>query len=273
MNPCNRCDFFLTRLTIVILGILTISLWGAEPKTNQTSATSTSNSQKAPNGAAVTYPGTSGKTRLFIFSGQSNMVGLKPNTTVMPFVRKAFPDDELVAVTVAEGGKPIRLWYKSWKDANGKESGLPQGELYDRLLAEVQVATKDKHLHSLVFLWMQGETDGREANSSEVYEKSLTGLIQQMRTDLKRTDLGVVLGRISDCKMELASWKQIRKVQETVATADPRARWFDTDDLNGPRNEIHYTNDGYVELGKRFAEKAIELLLLPSIAPPKVPRK
>jgi hypothetical protein len=43
------------------------------------------------------------------------------------------------------------------------------------------------------------------------------------------------------------------------AESDPRAAWVDTDDLNGDKNALHYTRDGYAELGRRFAARAIEL--------------
>ncbi|MFO7901367.1 MAG: sialate O-acetylesterase, partial [Planctomycetota bacterium] len=52
-------------------------------------------------------------------------------------------------------------------------------------------------------------------------------------------------------------WTLVREAQVNVAEANPRGAWVDTDDLNGPRDELHYTKEGYRTLGKRFAEKAI----------------
>jgi hypothetical protein len=37
----------------------------------------------------------------------------------------------------------------------------------------------------------------------------------------------------------------------------------DTDDLNGPKNDLHYTKEGYEELGRRFATKAADLVSKP----------
>jgi hypothetical protein len=45
-----------------------------------------------------------------------------------------------------------------------------------------------------------------------------------------------------------------------VADADPRGAWVDTDDLNGDKNSVHYTRQGYKGLGSRFARKAVELI-------------
>jgi lysophospholipase L1-like esterase len=53
---------------------------------------------------------------------------------------------------------------------------------------------------------------------------------------------------------------EVRKAQVAVAEKNPRGAWVDTDDLNGPKDGLHYNKEGYVELGKRFAEKAVELI-------------
>ena len=51
-----------------------------------------------------------------------------------------------------------------------------------------------------------------------------------------------------------------------VAAQDPRGAWVGTDDLNGEKNDLHCTKDGFVELGRRFAAKSVELLARPSPA-------
>lgn len=52
----------------------------------------------------------------------------------------------------------------------------------------------------------------------------------------------------------------MRSAQEKIASEDPLAAWVDTDDLNGAQNGLHYNKDGYLELGRRFAAKSVELL-------------
>ena len=199
-----------------------------------------------------------GKVRLFILSGQSNMAGLPPEVSFTPAVAKAFADDEVIVVKDARGGQPIRQWYKKWKPARGP---APQtlGELYDRLMTKVNAAIKGKKIDTISFVWMQGERDAREQHSA-VYAESLKGLIEQLRTDLKRKDVTVVIGRLSDCRKGDPHWDGVRAAQVEVAKEDPLADWVDTDDLNGPKDDLHYNKAGYAELGKRFAEKTIALL-------------
>ena len=77
---------------------------------------------------------------------------------------------------------------------------------------------------------------------------------------MKRDDVTVVIGRRSDHLKGTPGWDAVRAIQENVATGDPRAAWVDTDGLNGSSNDLHYTEAGFMELGRLFAEKTIELL-------------
>ena len=105
---------------------------------------------------------------------------------------------------------------------------------------------------------MQGERDAKEKHG-QVYAASMQGLIDQLSADLGRDDLNFVIGRLSD-NGKTAHWEIVRKAQVQVAESSPRGAWVDTDDLNGPKNGLHYTKEGYAELGKRLAAKAIELI-------------
>ena len=194
---------------------------------------------------------------LFILSGQSNMDGLDPDVSFTPAVQKAFGAEHTVVVKDAYGGQPIRRWYKKWQVTSGKDSH-PNGDLYDRLMAKVKPAIEGKKVATVTFVWMQGESDAHP-NIAEVYAASLRGLRQQLAEDLKRDDLNFVIGRISDC-CPSPSWTMIREAEVKVAETEPRSAWVDTDDLNGPQNDLHYTAEGYAKLGTRFAEKAIQLI-------------
>lgn len=199
---------------------------------------------------------------LFILSGQSNMAHLDPEISFKPILGEALGKENVIIVKDALSGKPIRRWYKSWKPLNGK-TPKETGDLYARLLVLVREAIRDVEVGTVTFVWMQGETDAREGHG-EVYAESLKGLIEQLRSDLKRPDMNVVIGRLSDFDLDndtYSHWTKVREAQMAVAGADPRAAWVDTDDLNGPENKLHYARpEGYKELGKRFAEKALALI-------------
>ncbi len=201
------------------------------------------------------------KLHLFILSGQSNMVGLKPEVSFTPAVKKAFAGDDVIVVKDAKSGRPIRMWYKKWKPAKG-DTPKGTGDLYDSLMKKVAAAIKGKTPTTVTFVWMQGERDAKEKHG-EVYAASMRGLVDQLQADLRRKDVNFVIGRISDFDMKnkrYQHWTKVRDAQVEVAEADPRGGWIDTDDLNGKKNGLHYSKDGYKKMGTRFAEKAVELI-------------
>jgi len=208
------------------------------------------------------------KKHLFILSGQSNMARLDPDIAFTPTVEAIFGKGNVVVVKDAQGGQPIRRWYKKWKSANG-DAAKASGDLYDRLMEKVRAAINGKKIASITFVWMQGERDAGLLHG-ESYADSLRGLIDQLRADMDRKDVNFVIGRLCDFNMgyrKYLHWKMVRKAQVEVAEADPRGAWVDTDDLSKRRNRSgaqvigpHFSAEGYKELGKRFAEKSIELI-------------
>lgn len=207
---------------------------------------------------------------LFILSGQSNMQNLDPDVSFTPAVTEALGADRVIVVWDALGGQPIQRWLRGWTSPEG-ETPETTADLYDRLMAKVAAAARGKPIGTVTFVWMQGERDSRMSWGT-VYEASLRGLIAQVRSDLGRPDTNVVIGRISDFDMANQTyphWTMVREIQVAVADADPRAAWVDTDDLNGPEDDLHYTPEGYRELGERFAATALELLRdCPAALPP-----
>lgn len=204
---------------------------------------------------------------LFILSGQSNMAGLDPNLSFTPTVEEAFGKDNVIVVKSAQGGQPIRRWYKQWKPAEGDEPKAT-GDLYDKLMQKVAEATKDQTIATVTFVWMQGERDANEGHGT-VYAASMRGLIDQLAGDLKREHINFVIGRLSDFDMDnkrYKHWTKVREAQVKVAEEDKRGAWVDTDDLNDKgkpgniKHDLHYTKDGYKILGKRFADAAIGLM-------------
>ncbi len=204
---------------------------------------------------------------LFILSGQSNMAGLKPQESFTPTVEEKFGKKNVIIVFDAQGGQPIRRWFKGWKPEGG-EVAEKNGDLYERLMGKVKAATEGEEIASVSFFWMQGERDAKEKHGS-VYEASLNGLIKQLSDDLKREDVHVVIGRLSDFGLTnkgYADWEMVREAQVKVAKDAKSGAWVDTDDLNNKTrgdkeiDDLHYTKEGYVTFGKRLADAAIALI-------------
>ena len=206
---------------------------------------------------------------LFILSGQSNMTGLRPEMSFTQAVTKQYGKESVIIVKDAKGAQSIQRWYKDWKSVQGTPSKY-KGDLYDRMLTNVQNAIKGRKIKTVTFIWMQGEQDA-SANQVGVYKASLEGLMTQLENDLGRKDINLVIGRLSDYSLDSGKhpqWKDMRALQQNFAEKHPRAAWVNTDDLNNkldpktdqPFDDVHYTSSGYVILGQRFAQKSIQLI-------------
>jgi hypothetical protein len=206
---------------------------------------------------------------LFILSGQSNMVGLKPEESFLPAIESALGKNNVIVVKDAMGSQPIRRWYRDWKPLEG-DTPPAQPDLYDSLMKKVNAAIANQRIETVTFIWMQGERDARE-KLGNVYERSLLGLYHQLSNDLKRNDVNFIIGRLSDFGMSNANypdWVMIREIQARVGESNPRFAWINTDDLNDGhdrsgkaiQNDLHMSADGYITMGQRFAQQAIQLI-------------
>lgn len=204
---------------------------------------------------------------LFILSGQSNMVGLKPEESFKPLLEASYGKGKVLVVKDAMGSQPIRRWVKQ-QDVDS--AGQNQGDLYDSLMTKVWKVTTMDRIKTVTFVWMQGERDARES-LAEKYEKSLLELYQKLSEDLKRTDVNFIIGRLNDFDMENKTyphWTKIREIQQKTGASNDRFAWVNTDDLNDGfdrngnaiHNDLHMSKDGYTILGERFAKEAIKLI-------------
>ncbi|MDD5276812.1 MAG: sialate O-acetylesterase [Methylovulum sp.] len=203
-------------------------------------------------------------SHLFILSGQSNMARFNPDISFTPALKKAFPNDGITVVKDAQGGQLIERWYQQpGMESMASKPGVTN-DLYQRLMGKVKAATSAAAYSTVTFIWMQGESDAAK-HYADLYETRLRGLIAQLKQDLGRDDIDVVIGRISDFgvrrKKQSRDWEMIRNAQVQVAEADSsHSIWVDTDDLNGDVDKLHYTDEGYRILGERFALAAIKLI-------------
>ena len=216
---------------------------------------------------------------LFILSGQSNMARMNPNAGFMPEAGKLFKDEEVVYIKISKGSQPICRWLEEWQDI-AKENGLDERHiqrihrgwkvaLYQPILDKYQeMLKKHPRLTSVTFCWMQGESDA-QARAQAAYKDALKLLITKLRRDLKRPDMNIVIGRISDYAIDNpeSGCVAIRNIQREIVDEDARGAWVDVDDLNDievngeMKTDIHYKRPkGYIILGQRFARQGYALI-------------
>ena len=208
---------------------------------------------------------------LFILSGQSNMTG-GLQSGFSKGVQAHFGEENVTVVFHCKSGRGIRFWDKDYafpqdyripgKGEPSERSRLQHGQEYKPLIEGTLAACKGNSFDTVTLIWMQGESDGAR-NLGEVYEQSFLRLLERMKKDLARDDLNFVLGRISDARLSDDSdpgWRRVRQVQVKIAEEAPWGEWINTDDLNGPNDDLHYPGEFQSQLGSRFADQAIDLI-------------
>ncbi|MDB4757619.1 sialate O-acetylesterase [Akkermansiaceae bacterium] len=206
---------------------------------------------------------------LFILSGQSNMTGAV-KAAFTTHVEEQYGKENSVVVMRMKSGRGIRFWVADYRQPTGR--GISQkamnsnGQEYKPLIEDVLAAAKNQSFDSVGFIWMQGESDANN-RLSDVYEESFLKLVKQLKNDLAADSMYFVIGRINDYakgRPDNGHWKRVRETQIKLGKT-PGNAWIDTDDLNGgnadnPDGDIHFPREGALRLGRRFADKAIEII-------------
>ncbi|MFC1596450.1 sialate O-acetylesterase [Planctomycetota bacterium] len=185
-------------------------------------------------GAGAAAISKSGKFRVFVLMGQSNMTGaarakeLKPPYNekhdririwangrweyFVPRVRfgpgvamahqlaELWPDDTIGIIKVASGGTGIRGFEKNWsKERADRTFDGKKGSLYKDLMNAVAEAKRISKPEFSGFVWKQGAADGTKKDLAEEYYDTLKLLISDLRTDLGAPNLPVfVLSYMND---------------------------------------------------------------------------
>jgi hypothetical protein len=165
--------------------------------------------------------------------------GIGPSISFASELLKAKRQPPIGLVNVAEGGTNIGQWSKSTGDKS----------LYQRLLKRALAASTQGHIKGVLF--MQGENDA-EGDSTDHYtdwDVQFEKFVTDLRHDLNNDSLPIVFGQLG--KGTKPYWVQIKACQQRVNL--PLVAMIKTDDLAYQDTSVHYTTQGYIELGKRFA--------------------
>ena len=202
----------------------------------------------------------------------SNRFGVE--LTIAQALKKQAPEENIALIKISRGGTSLAIeaagdfgcWDPDYEKGTGKGRGINQ---YDHFLAgmkralQTQDIDQDGQLDTLVpagIVWMQGESDA--VYSEEIarqYEANLKRLMDLIRATLLTDDLPVVIGRISDSgdNPEGKVWKHgeiVRAAQAAFVENDKRAALVTSTDRYGYSDKWHYNSDGYLDLGRKFAQ-------------------
>ena len=231
-------------------------------------------------GAAPDAPAPEGKMKVFILSGQSNMVGqgdakslpedlagtpenvfmfskgkwqpfepgggrFGPEVTFVREMAKAWPGQKIGIVKYAKGGTSLSQW----------DPDLA-GSLYEKLMTLVKAAREEEDFEVAGMLWMQGERDSKNEAAAKAYAENFKSFIARVRQDLERPELPFLFGRINN-KGNLV--ELVRKAQEETPANVPGTAMIDCDGLSKKSDNLHYDTEGQLEMGRLFAAAYLKL--------------
>ncbi len=180
------------------------------------------------------------KVKVFIFAGQSNMVGrsdpkllpdeyrqplanvhlyanqawrelagpvrgrdgVGPEVSAARLLADAFPEEEIVIVKTAVGGTNL---HTQWNPER-------KGSLYAQMLEDVKVVTAGKDAEIVALFWAQGGADSKSEGAAKAYGKNLAAFIAHARKDLGRDDLPFIFSN----RLEVSPAQPIRDTHSSA---------------------------------------------------------
>jgi hypothetical protein len=186
------------------------------------------------------------------------------------------PTESIAIIKYSRGGTSIDTAaageYGCWDPDFRYGNGINQ---YDHFLATIKNALSvedidgDGEKDTLIpagILWMQGESDadfGEEI--AQKYQANLKRMMDLIRAAFRTDDLPVVIGLISDSGQvpEGKVWPHgeiVRQAQFNYVKMDGNAALITSTDSYGYSDPWHYDSNGYLDLGRQFADALFKLI-------------
>lgn len=184
-------------------------------------------------------------------------------------LQELYPNQKLAFIKYARNGSSIdsigTSGFGAWEPDFKGEKGMNQ---YDYFLKTVKGAMAVKDINGdgvedvLIpsgIIWMQGESDADKTEAiANQYYSNLKRLTDLMRATFRNNDLPIVIGKISDSgNIEGGKvWKfgeLVQYCQEKFAATQPNVAIVRTTNSYKYSDRYHYDNNGFIDLGKQFA--------------------
>ncbi|MHC4916546.1 MAG: sialate O-acetylesterase [Planctomycetota bacterium] len=232
---------------------------------------------------------------VFVLAGQSNMVGvgaranaaklpaelqrqanvmfvefwaskldqpLKPKNHIGPEVSFGFEmakalNTKIGIIKMANGGTSLARHWNPDPAKFDKEKGV--GGLYQRLIGYVKrVRRNNPSIEIAGMLWMQGEADSRYGKIEAAdYRDKLEMLIAGCRKEFGAENMPFVCGRVAP-PVGWPNRAAVRSAQETARSS--HYAWIDCDDLELGKDRLHFTLEGQLGMGRKFASEMLKLM-------------
>ena len=184
-------------------------------------------------------------------------------------LQELYPNQKLAFIKYARNGSSIdsvgTTGFGAWEPDFKGGKGMNQ---YDFFLKTVNNAMSVKDINGdgvddvLIptgIIWMQGESDSDKTEQiANQYYANLKRLMELMKAAFRNADLPIVIGKISDSGDDADGkvWRfgeLVQYGQEKFALVEPNVAIVRTTNKYKYSDRYHYDNDGFIDLGKQFA--------------------
>lgn len=189
-------------------------------------------------------------------------------------LQKAFPNQNIAIIKYAVGGTGLHLktGYDNWSP--DFTDGDSQNQ-YDYALNTINNAYQNRDIDgdgvmdTLIpagIVWMQGEADAHTSpQSANAYFANLKRLMTLLRAALRKDDIPVLVGKITDSQMgeeDIMPYIDVVHAAQSLFVEQDVCAGYMTDIDNyqhNPKDPWHYKSQGYIDMGKDFANVFIKL--------------
>jgi len=156
-------------------------------------------------------------------------------------------------IPCAVGGTSIAQWLHDDEFRGVK--------LLSNFTAKVNLSEKSGIIKGI--LWHQGESDAH-TEFIPSYASKLDSLFTVFRSIVKNDSLPILIGELgsfADPKEKQYRWDSINEIIHDYALKNCNVSIINTQDLNHRGDQVHFNSESQRILGKRFAEKYLELTM------------
>lgn len=212
--------------------------------------------------------------KVFVLAGTSNMLGASAKIENLPEDLRQPLKDVLVYQkgdwAPVEAGKNLVGNEATFAQAMTKHLGEPVGIIWISV-ASLSGKTPGPNINNIV---KQSRDKGRpiviagilldasffagsKEEEAKAYGENLARWVESTRKELDKASLPIAMNRAIPPVARTPYLDQVRKAQDAAKL--PRFRVFDCDDVARGGDKVHFTTEGRLEMGKRFAAAMIEL--------------
>lgn len=163
-------------------------------------------------------------------------------------------DIYIALIPCAVGGSSIDKWLNDIK--------FNDVQLLTNLKEKIKLGQTIGNIKAI--LWHQGESDADSIRISQ-YENNLRSMFKILREYTNNATLPILtghLGSYADPIKYAPNWKKINKIISKVVATDDYAYIIKTSDLTPNADKIHFNAASQRIIGKRFAQKYKEIILV-----------